>query len=148
MPTWGRWPSLWRHAIDLKDAGPPPTRRGLIHRDFHLGNVLWEGDTVTGVIDWAETSWGPADLDVAHMCSDFAMMHSSTDAEDFRAGYVRAGGLLDPDPEAARFWMVVDILGFLPDPAHILPAVTTNRPDLSPNAIRRGLEDLLRATLT
>ena len=100
------------------------------------------------MIDWAETAWGPPDLDVAHMCSDFAMMHTTADAEAFRAAYVQQGGRLDPDPDAARYWAVGDILGFLPDPAHILTAVATNRPDLSADAVRHGLEDRLAATLS
>jgi aminoglycoside phosphotransferase (APT) family kinase protein len=147
VPSWARWPALWRQAIDLWSAGPPPTPYGLLHRDFHLGNTLWQGDRVTGLIDWAETSWGPADLDVAHACSDFAMLHSTADAELFRAAYLRQGGRLDPDPLAARFWAVSDILGFLPDPAHILAAVSASRPDLTPEAVRQGLEDLLAVTL-
>ena len=147
IPGWARWPDLWQQAIDVWAAGPPPTPYGLLHRDFHLGNTLWQGDTVTGLIDWAETSWGPPDLDVAHICSDFAMLHTTADVETFRAAYLREGGRLDPDPDAARFWMVSDILGFLPDPAHILAAVASSRPDLSVGAVRRGLEDLLALTL-
>jgi aminoglycoside phosphotransferase (APT) family kinase protein len=145
VPGWARWPDLWQRAIDLRTAGPPPTPYGLLHRDFHLGNLLWQGDTVTGLIDWAETSWGPPDLDVAHACSDFAMLHTTADAETFRAAYVAQGGRLDS--EAAQFWAVTDILGFLPDPAHILAAVGGNRPDLCARAVRRGLEDLLALTL-
>ena len=57
---------------------------------------------------------GTADLDVAHLCSDFAMLHTIADVQTFRAEYVRLGGPLDPDPDAARFWVVSDILGFLP----------------------------------
>jgi aminoglycoside phosphotransferase (APT) family kinase protein len=148
VPSWARWPGLWRQAIDVWSAGPPPTPYGLLHRDFHLGNTLWQGDTVTGLIDWAETSWGPPDLDVAHACSDFAMLHTIADAEAFRAAYVRQGGRLDPDPDAARFWAISDILGFLPDPAHILAAVTTSRPDLTPDGVRQGLENLLALTLS
>jgi aminoglycoside phosphotransferase (APT) family kinase protein len=147
VPGWARWPGLWRKAIDVWAAGPPPTPYGLLHRDFHLGNTLWQGDTVTGLIDWAETSWGPPDLDVAHACSDFAMLHTTADAETFRAAYLRQGGRLDPDPDASRFWVVSDILGFLPDPAHILVAVASSRPDLSPGVVRQGLEDLLAVTL-
>jgi aminoglycoside phosphotransferase (APT) family kinase protein len=147
VPGWARWPGLWRQAIELWSAGPPPTAYGVLHRDFHLGNTLWHGDTVTGLVDWAETSWGPPDLDVAHACSDFAMLHTIVDAQAFRAAYVRLGGRLDPDPDGARFWVVSDILGFLPDPAHILAAVATGRPDLTADAVRRGLEDLLAATL-
>jgi aminoglycoside phosphotransferase (APT) family kinase protein len=148
VPAWARWPRLWQQAIDVWAAGPPPTPYGLLHRDFHLSNILWQGDTVTGLIDWAETSWGPPDLDVAHVCSDFAMLHTTADVETFRAAYVLQGGQLDPNPDAARFWAVSDILGFLPDPAHILAAVGRNRPDLSADDVRRGLEDLLALTLS
>ena len=147
VPDWARCPGLWRQAIEIWTAGPPPTPYGFLHRDFHLGNVLWRGDTASGLIDWAETSWGPPDLDVAHLCSDFAMLHTTSDVETFRAEYVRQGGRLDPDPDAARFWVVSDILGFLPDPAHILAAVASSRPDLSPEVVRHGLEDLLASTL-
>jgi aminoglycoside phosphotransferase (APT) family kinase protein len=143
VPPWTDRPGLWRRAIDIASASPPPTPYGLIHRDFHLGNTLWQGDTVSGLIDWAETSWGPPDLDVAHMCADFAMLHTAADAEAFRAAYAHQGGRLDCDPEATRFWAVSDILGFLPDPAHILAAVGPSRPDLTPRRIRHGLEDLL-----
>lgn len=147
VPGWSRRRELWRQAIDLWAAVPPPTPHGLLHGDFHLDNLLWQDDTVTGLIDWTATSWGPADLDVAHMCSDFAMVHTTGDAASFRAAYVRQGGRLDPDPAAARFWAVSDILGFLPDPAHILTSVSTRRPDLTPAGVRHGLEDLLDATL-
>ncbi|SDT09437.1 Phosphotransferase enzyme family protein [Friedmanniella luteola] len=147
VPGWTRRPALWRRAVDVWAAGAPATPAGLLHRDFHLGNTLWQGDAVSGLVDWAETSWGPADLDVAHACCDVAMLHTAADAELFRAAYRRHGGRLDPDPDAARFWVVSDILGFLPDPAHILAGMADRRPDLTPEAVRRGLEDLLALTL-
>jgi hypothetical protein len=103
---------------------------------------------VSGLIDWAEVSWGPPDLDVAHACSDFAMLHTIADAEAFRQAYLRQGGQLDQDRDASRFWAVSDILGFLPDPAHILGAVARSRPDLSPDIVRNGLDDLLGLRLT
>jgi len=147
VPEWSSRPGLWQRAIDILHAGVPPTPYGLLHRDFHLGNILWQNDQVSGLIDWAETSWGPPDLDVAHMCSDFAMMHSPAAADVFRTAYLRAGGQLDPDPDAAAFWTVSDILGFLPDPAHILAAVQPARPDLTAPRIRAGLENLLAVAL-
>ena len=147
VPGWARRPRLWRSAIDRWEAGAPPTPYGLLHRDLHLGNTLWQGDAVSGLVDWAETSWGPADLDVAHAYADLAMLHTVADAELFRAAYLRQGGHLDPDPAAAAYWMIADILGFLPDPAHILPGLEASRPDLTPFALRRGLEDLLALAL-
>ena len=148
VPKWTSRPKLWRRAIEVFHAGVPATRHGLLHGDFHLGNTLWLNDELTGLIDWAEISWGPPDLDVAHMCSDFAMMHAPAAAAFFRTAYLRAGGHLDPDPDATRFWTISDVLGFLPDPAHILPAVRATRPDLSTQLIRDGLEGLLAITLT
>lgn len=147
VPDWARCPDLWREAIDLRVAGPPATPYALIHRDFHLGNVVWQGDTVTGLVDWAEMSWGPPDLDVAHLCSDFAMLHTTADAGTFRAEYLRQGGRLDPDPAASRFWAVSDILGFLPDTAHILSGMASSRPDLTPDVVRNGLENWLASLL-
>ena len=145
VPGWTNRPALWQRAIDLRAAGAPPTPFGLIHRDFHLGNILWEGEAVSGLVDWAETSWGPADLDVAHLCCDFAMLHTTAGADMFREAYRRRGDRLDP--HEFRYWQVSDILGFLPDPAHILPAVASTRPDLTAGRIRQGLEDLLALTL-
>ena len=147
VPTWSTRPHLWAEAIE-RCAGPrPPTPQHLIHRDFHPGNTLWEADVVTGLIDWAETSWGPSDLDVAHACSNFAMLHSVEDATAFARAYVRRGGRLDPDPEARRYWTCLDVLGFLPDPGPIVAALTRQRPDLDADAVRQRLEDLLALAL-
>ncbi|WP_168207584.1 phosphotransferase family protein [Microlunatus elymi] len=148
VPDWARRPALWRRAIDIWKAGAPPTPYGLLHRDFHLGNILWDGDQVTGVVDWAEMSWGPADLDVAHICADFAMLHTLADADAFRTSYQALGGVLDRDLDGNRFWIVSDILGFLPDPAHILPGLAGARPDVRPDDVRFGLEELLERTLS
>ena len=75
------------------------------------------------------------------------MLHTLADADVFRVAYVEHGGVLDPDPDAARFWVVSDVLGFLPDPAHILPGLVHRRPELTADDVRRGLEDLLVHTL-
>lgn len=147
VPRWGRRPALWREAIELATGDPPASPTGLIHRDFHPGNTLWVGDEVSGLIDWAETSWGPADLDVAHACSNFAMLHSLPDAAAFVGAYERRGGRLDPDPEARRYWTCLDALGFLPDPGPIVVALTRQRPDLDVDGVRHRLEDLLAQSL-
>lgn len=147
IPAWARRPELWRTAIAVFTAGPPPARPGLLHRDFHPGNILWDGDQITGVIDWAETSWGPPDLDVVHAVTNFALLHDRTSAYAFAAAYRRHGGLVEDDPEAARFWAVSDILGFLPDPAPLVIALTSHRRDLSADLVRARLERLLMLTL-
>lgn len=147
VPSWTTRPGLWAEAI-RRCLGPRPTTPlHLVHRDFHPGNTLWQGDVVTGLIDWAETSWGPSDLDVAHACSNFAMLHSVDDAVAFAAAYERRGGRLDPDPEARRYWTCLDVLGFLPDPGPVVVALTRQRPDLDAEGVRLRLEDLLARAL-
>ena len=147
VPSWARHPRLWQRAIDLFAGEAPATRPGLIHRDFHPGNVLWQGDNITGVIDWAETSWGPADLDVTHTLTNFAMLHDLRRAEAFSTAYRRHGGIVEADPDAARFWQVSDILGFLPDPALQLAALIEARPVLNEQILRQRLEHLLSITM-
>ncbi|SEP75839.1 phosphotransferase family protein [Microlunatus flavus] len=147
VPGWSRRPALWAEAIERYAAPAPPTRQHLIHRDFHPGNVLWSGDAVTGLIDWAECAWGPSDLDVAHACANFAMLHSVDDALAFRQAYERRGGRLDPDPDAWRYWVCLDALGFLPEPLPIVSELVRRRPDLDADGVRRRLEDLLDEAL-
>ncbi|GGW83325.1 alpha/beta fold hydrolase [Streptomyces lomondensis] len=62
--------ALWKRAVDVIRRDPPPYDGCFLHRDFHPGNVLFMGSgsdglRISGVVDWVETSWGPADLDVA-----------------------------------------------------------------------------------
>jgi len=66
-----------------------------------------------GLMAWyvADPSATPADLDVARMCVDLTMMHTTEAAETFRIAYGAVGGQLGPDPDAAHFWLVSDILG-------------------------------------
>lgn len=42
-----------------------PEQRFLVHGDFHLGNMLAEGSTVTGIVDWEMATYGDFMFDVA-----------------------------------------------------------------------------------
>lgn len=147
VPTWSERPALWEQAIALFGAGPPDTPSGLVHHDFHPGNVLWDGDRITGVIDWAETSWGPADLDVVHSVTNIALLQDAASAQTFVTAYEQHGGQVDRRSAARRFWVVSDLLGFLPDPVPIVRALVRARPDLTAVVLRHRLEQLLAFTL-
>ncbi|GAA5117473.1 hypothetical protein GCM10023339_28370 [Alloalcanivorax gelatiniphagus] len=111
VPAWTRHPDSWRRAFDLL-AGPAPTYEPtFLHRDFGHRNLLWSGDAITGVVDWVETSTGPAWLDAAHAASNLAVLVSTEAAARFLELY----GSVAPEP-AHPFWLVMDAVGYLPPP--------------------------------
>ncbi len=75
--------------------------------DFHPGNVLWRGGRVTGVVDWASASIGPACVDVGH-CRGNLFGHGLDLAGRFTAIWEeRSGASYHPWAD------VVTIIGFL-----------------------------------
>jgi aminoglycoside phosphotransferase (APT) family kinase protein len=141
IPAWAHQPDLWSHAFSLIEAEPPGFRGCFLHRDFHPGNVLFDGPSISGVVDWVETSWGPADLDVAHCCTGLAVLHGSNAVEQFIDGYRAAGGELAQDPDERAYWQLIDAVGFLPDPGKIArPWRESGRSDLTPQRARMRLE--------
>jgi Ser/Thr protein kinase RdoA (MazF antagonist) len=55
----------------------------VVHHDFHLGNVLADGDRVTGVVDWEGTHSGDCAFDVATL---FFYLYNSTAARNLLLG--------------------------------------------------------------
>lgn len=111
VPEWASRPGLWQSAFDLLDTDPPDFTPTFLHRDFGPHNLLWTADTITGIVDWVETSTGPAWLDVAHCSSNLALRHGSEVGQRFAAAYTRVTGV-----EREPYWDVMDIVGFLPPP--------------------------------
>lgn len=140
VPDWASRPELWRAAFELLADDPPAYEPVFLHRDFHLGNVLWEGTTVTGVVDWVETSWGPARLDVAHCRTYLAMLHGPAYAERFSAiSGVESGG---------RYWDVLDIVGYLPDPVKVAGPWREHGRPVTDDLARARLEEYLDGVLS
>jgi aminoglycoside phosphotransferase (APT) family kinase protein len=111
VPPWATDAALWTDAFALLRTDPPDHEPCFIHRDFQPRNVLWSDDRISGVVDWVETSIGPAWLDVAHCCTNIAIGHGSDTADAFAAAYVARTGR-----EAQPYFDVMDIVGFLPPP--------------------------------
>jgi aminoglycoside phosphotransferase (APT) family kinase protein len=125
---------------------PPGFRGTFLHRDFHLGNVLWDRGAVSGLVDWVETSWGPAALDVSHAATYLAMLHGAEAADRFVAAHRAVAG--DPDPaEARRYWRVMDVVGYLPDPAKVVQPWRDRGHDVPDVLARARLEEWLCAVL-
>ncbi|KAF0794342.1 hypothetical protein P405_06035 [Streptomyces sp. FR-008] len=58
-----------------------------------------------------ETSWGPADLDVAHCSTALGLLHGVPAGMRFADRYVAAGGTLTGDDAVHLHWRLLDALG-------------------------------------
>ncbi len=145
LPQWTRRPTLWRHAFAVLGQQPPPYPGTFLHRDFHLGNVLWSGATVSGVVDWVETSWGPAGLDVAHCATYIAMLHGPQTAGRFARIYqdLREGAYAGEQ----QYWDVMDIVGYLPDPTKVVQPWNAVGRKISNELARTRLEERLQSVV-
>ncbi|MFF1557387.1 phosphotransferase family protein [Streptomyces sp. NPDC058279] len=149
-PTVTVRPRLWRRAVDVIRRDPPAYRGRFLHRDFHPGNVLFTGTgddlRISGVVDWVETSWGPADLDVAHCSTALALLHGVPAGMAFADRYAAAGGTLGDDGADHLHWRLLDALAFAPDAEKVaVPWRDLGRVDLTVGVLTRRLEDYLEA---
>ncbi|MFF2080168.1 phosphotransferase family protein [Kitasatospora sp. NPDC058162] len=143
-------PGLWARAVEVIGRPAPAHRGCFLHRDFHPGNVLFTGHgeqlAVSGVVDWVETSWGPADLDVAHCCTALALLHGVETGMAFADAYERAGGVLSARGPGHLYWRLLDALAFAPDAEKVaVPWRELGRTDLDAHLLAERLEDYLRA---
>jgi aminoglycoside phosphotransferase (APT) family kinase protein len=64
----------------------------LIHVDYWSGNVLWEGDEVSAVVDWEEAGYGEAGIDVAYCLMEFYLLGLDNAADSFLKVYEKEMG--------------------------------------------------------
>ncbi|WP_032916798.1 phosphotransferase family protein [Streptomyces rimosus] len=105
--------AAWAAAIDVIREPAPPYEGRYLHRDFQPGNVLFDasgpaGVRIAGVVDWAGTSWGPTDLDVAHCSTNLALLHGPAWGLRFFEAYEEAGGVLAATAKDRLYWQVRD----------------------------------------
>ena len=111
VPRWTRHPGSWERAFELL-AGPAPAfEPTFLHRDFSHRNLLWDGGAVSGVVDWVETSTGPAWLDAGHAATNLAVAFGVEPA----AGFLERHAIRAGEPPVTH-WLVMDAVGFLPPP--------------------------------
>ena len=65
-PGWATSRSVWERAVEVFHGPVLDPERCFVHRDFHPGNVLWQGGRVGGVVDWASACVGPPSVDIGH----------------------------------------------------------------------------------
>ncbi len=92
--------ATWRAAVDRFDSGLFGSSGRFIHRDYHPLNVVWNGPTVSGVIDWANACVGPIEVDISRCRLNVALVAGLDGADrfltelgDLGRGYDRAWDL-------------------------------------------------------
>jgi len=114
-PVWTRHRWAWERAIAAYESQRPASDSVFVHRDFHPGNLLWDNDRVSGVVDWVASCVGPPEEDVAHCRVNLARHHGQPIADRFLDLWMRATGRADFDP----YWDLVDAVsmgGSTPNP--------------------------------
>lgn len=114
-PDWSHRPEIWRRAIELyflwsEDCGQGGPSLHLVHRDFHFGNLLFEGEALCGIVDWVTSCIGDPQADIGHM--RWNLVHDlGFDAADwFTALYCE-----DCGAPYHRKWDLYALVGALPD---------------------------------
>ncbi|WP_317453544.1 alpha/beta fold hydrolase [Streptomyces sp. CBMA152] len=149
IPAATRRPDVWHRAIDVLRQGPPAYEGCFLHRDFHPGNVLFSGTgdqtRITGVVDWVETSWGPADLDVAHCSTALALLHGVSAATAFRHHYWTESA---HPAQGTPYWLLLDALTYAPDAEKLAtPWRALGRTDLTQEVLAARLEEYVATIL-
>jgi aminoglycoside phosphotransferase (APT) family kinase protein len=114
-PLWASRPDVWERAISLLEEPPPPAdTRGFIHRDYHPGNVLWEGGRLTGIVDWVNASVGSPWADVGHCRVNIASELGPEAADRFVDLYRAVSGRTD---DYHPYWDIAAAIGGLDEDA-------------------------------
>jgi aminoglycoside phosphotransferase (APT) family kinase protein len=109
-PTWSRFPEQWEAAIRIVRDTRPAFRPCFIHRDYHPTNVLWDGGSVSGIVDWVNGCEGPAGIDVGHCRSNLVQLHGVPTADAFLTAYGRHAGTAF---EYDSYWDLVTLMDLL-----------------------------------
>ncbi|WP_242652838.1 phosphotransferase family protein [Intrasporangium flavum] len=64
----------------------------LTHWDFWSGNTLWNGNTLTGVVDWSGARHGPRGIDLAWSRQDVVLLGDRDAADTLLTAYRNASG--------------------------------------------------------
>ncbi|MEV2260437.1 aminoglycoside phosphotransferase family protein [Streptomyces anulatus] len=147
--------AVWAAAIEVIRRPAPPYEGRFLHRDFQPGNVLFgvsssnpEGARITGVVDWAGASWGPADLDVAHCSVNLSLLHGPAWGLRFAEAYEEAGGVLAESVSERLYWRVRDALAASEEVRSVSqPWREAGRAELTTRAVEERLDAYVTALM-
>lgn len=134
------WLRVWQLVLAREWGGT-----ALIHGDYHIGNALFEGTELTGIIDWTTARRGPTEFDVSYCRMDLALVLGATAPDIFATAYEDARGAKLRD---LALWDLAASVQAYPDAALWLPGwVDAGRTDLTPELVRARLKQFVDGAL-
>lgn len=145
-PTWSARQEIWRRAIELIQAPPPPSETCFVHRDFHPVNILWQAGELSGVVDWVNACLGAPNIDIAWNRMNLNYLYGENVANQFLTAYqAQIGTRFIHQP----YWDIIVLLETLPGPPAVYPPWRTfSRIHLSPSLLQTRLESFLSSIIS
>ncbi|MRS02254.1 aminoglycoside phosphotransferase family protein [bacterium] len=145
LPAWSAKPELWRRAIEMVNQPPPPTRHCFIHRDYHPMNTLWQGEVLSGVVDWVNACRGPAPFDLAWNRLNLMQMYGLEAADRLREHAIALGGREVWHP----YWDLMALIEMLPGPPAVYaPWPVSGLKNLSVPLLTQRTDEYLESIIT
>ena len=147
LPDWSRFPDLWRKAIEIVLESPPEERECFLHRDYHPTNILWQGNRISGIIDWVNACRGPAHVDISHCRTNLVYLYGVKATDQFLSAYQSlAGASFEYHP----YWDLTSIVGFtLPGPPDVYsPWITFGIQHLNNKIMIERADDYLESVMS
>lgn len=117
-----------------------------VHGDLWQGNIMWVGDTITGLIDWDMAGVGHPGVDLSSLRLDAALMYGLDAAGPVTAAWEDAGGRAADD---LPYWDAVAALNQPGDMAAFAPVMhDQGRTDLTGHLLNQRRDAFLRAALS
>jgi len=121
VPTWSSYQDLWRKFLDVVQGPRPSFKERFIHRDYHPTNILWSGNSISGIVDWINACKGPAGIDLGHCRINLALLHGVETADAMLSAYVAsAGNTFTYDP----FWDLITLAEWIVWEPEVYPGWT------------------------
>lgn len=113
VPAWSRCPEHWSRALERLRQPAPACAPRFVHRDYHPNNLLFLQGRLSAVLDFTDSSYGPAAVDPGHCRLNLAQLCGAGVAERFGALHEEmAPGSVELDP----YWDLLSLIEILPGP--------------------------------
>ena len=144
VPAWTNQPKAWETAIEIVNQPAPPSMMCFIHRDYHPMNTLWQGQKLSGIVDWVNACRGPAAFDLAWNRINLVQMVGLETADHLRHHALNLCGKEVWHP----YWDLTALIEVLPGPPEVYPPWEEfGLRGLSPVLLISRIEEYLSALL-